>query len=351
MTSLQELGGWPALISPLMRRENLPQSHTRAAMAEMLTGNATSAQIAGFAVSLRAKGETVEELLGLLEAMLSAAALVSLPEATAAAATDIVGTGGDRSHSINVSTISMFVLAGCGVPVVKHGNRAASSSCGAADLLEALGVRIDLRPDQVAACVAEAGFAFCLAPSFHPSLRHVGPTRRELGVQTSFNILGPMANPAQVSRLVVGVADGGMAERMLQVFARRKARHVLIVHGDDGLDELTTTATSTVWELRDGETRQFSVDPAQFGLPMVEAEALRGGLPARNAELALGVLQGELGPHRDIIALNAGAGLYVAGLVGSIAEGVQRAAATLDEGLAQSALQRLIATTNRLANS
>jgi anthranilate phosphoribosyltransferase len=348
MTSLSEHGGWSSLLSALMRGEDLSAAHTRAAMEELLAGNATSAQIAGFVVALRQKGETVDELSGLLEAMLHAASLVELPGEIRDRAVDIVGTGGDRSHSINVSTISMFVLAGAGVPVVKHGNRAASSQCGAADLLAELGVRIDLLPSEIVPCLTQAGFAFCLAPTFHPALRHAGPTRRELGVPTAFNILGPMANPARVKRLVVGIADPAMAERMLAVFARDGAEHVLIVHGDDGLDELTTTASSTAWELREGRTSTYSIDPVLLGLPRASAEALRGGEPVRNAALARAVLSGELGPHRDIIVLNAAAGLYVAGKAASLEEGLAQARASLDGGHAAAALDRLILVTQRL---
>jgi anthranilate phosphoribosyltransferase len=351
MTSLDDLGGWPSLLSALMHGDDLPTGHTYAAMAEMLAGNATSAQIAGFLVALRQKGETVDELCGLLDAMLDTASLVELPAARLAKAIDIVGTGGDRSHSINVSTISMFVLAAGGLTVVKHGNRAASSACGAADLLAELGVAIDLLPDEIVPCIEKAGFAFCLAPTFHPAMRHAGPTRRELGVQTAFNILGPMANPARVPRLVVGVADSSMAERMLDVFARHGAEHVLIVHGDDGLDELTTTATSSAWELHDGERRHFSIDPTLLGLPRVSVDALRGGAPAENAALARRVLAGDKGPHRDIITLNAGAGFLVADTVPSLEEGIQLAASLLDAGAAVDALDRLVTASNELVAS
>lgn len=348
MKSLDDLGGWPPLLSALMRGEDVPAAQTRAAMAELLAGKATSAQIAGFVVALRQKGETVDELSGLLDAMLDAAALVTLPPALLARSIDIVGTGGDRSHSINVSTISMFVLAAGGLTVVKHGNRAASSQCGAADLLAELGVAIDLFPDEILPCIEKAGFAFCLAPTFHPALRHAGPTRRELGVQTAFNILGPMANPARVPRLVVGLADPSMADRMLDVFARHGAEHVLIVHGDDGLDELTTTATSSAWELHNGVRRHFSIDPTVLGLPRVSIDALRGGAPAENAALARRVLAGDKGAHRDIITLNAGAGFLVADTVPSLEEGIQLAASLLDGGAAADALERLVTSSNEL---
>ena len=311
MTTLASLGGWPAVLGPLTEHGNLTAVHTRAAMAEILSGDATPAQVAGFAVALRIKGETVEELSGLLDAMLAVAELVTLPAELAPRVVDIVGTGGDRSHSINVSTLASLVVAGAGVPVCKHGNRAASSSCGAADLLAELGVALELTPEGVARCVVEAGLGFCFAPRFHPALRHAGPTRRELGIPTAFNILGPMANPARVRRQVVGIADARMADRMLGVMAAHGAEHVLIVHGGDGLDELTTTGPSTVCELRDGETRRYQVDPTALGIPPASPDDLRGGLPPENAAVARAVLAGEPGPRRDIVVLNAAAGLYV----------------------------------------
>jgi anthranilate phosphoribosyltransferase len=312
-------------------------------MAEILDGAATPAQLAGFVVALRMKGETVEELTGLLDAMLSAATLVPVDEPLHERLIDIVGTGGDRSHSINVSTLASFAVAGAGVPVCKHGNRAASSACGAADLLEVLGVTIELGPDDITRCLEKAGVAFCFAPRFHPALRHAGPPRRELGVPTAFNILGPMANPARVRRLVVGLADPSLAERMLGVLQREGAQRVLIVHGDDGLDELTTTTTSTVWEL-DGDTaRTWTLDPATLGLAPAAADDLVGGDPSTNAGFARAVLAGERGPHRDVVVLNAAAGLLVGGAVPSLDAGVALAEAALDDGRAAAALDALVA--------
>jgi anthranilate phosphoribosyltransferase len=343
MTTLEELGGWPAVLGPLVAGRDLPADATRAAMTEILDGAATPAQLAGFVIALRMKGETVEELSGLLDAMLSAAALVEVDDARRDQLVDIVGTGGDRSHTINVSTLASFVVAGAGVPVCKHGNRAASSACGAADLLEALGVRLELTPEEVARCIEAAGMAFCFAPRFHPAMRHAGPSRRELGVPTAFNILGPMANPAQVRRLVVGLADASLAERMLGVMRQRGAHRVLIVHGDDGLDELTTTTCSTVWELDGGDIRTWTVDPADLGLTPARADQLVGGDAATNASLARAVLAGERGPHRDVVVLNAAAGLLVGGAVGSLADGIDRAGAALDDGRAAAVLDRLVA--------
>jgi anthranilate phosphoribosyltransferase len=343
MTTLADLGGWPAVLGPLVSGHDLPAEATRAAMAEILDGAATPAQLAGFVVALRMKGETVEELTGLLDAMLGAAALVPVEDPLHERLIDIVGTGGDRSHSINVSTLASFVVAGAGVPVCKHGNRAASSACGAADLLEALGVSIELTPDDVVRCLEKAGLAFCFAPRFHPALRHAGPPRRELGVPTAFNILGPMANPARVERLVVGLADPTLAERMLGVLQRQGARRVMIVHGDDGLDELTTTTTSTVWELDRGEVRTWTLDPVDLGLPPAIAADLVGGDPATNAGFARAVLAGEAGPHRDVVVLNAAAGLLVGEAVATLDEGVGLAGAVLDDGRAAAALDALVA--------
>ena len=251
------------MLAPLCARQDLTSAQAGAAMAEILRGDATPAQIAAFAVGLRIKGETVEEMAGLVTSMLDFAEPVPLGPELAAAVIDTCGTGGDRSGTINVSTIAAFVAAGAGAKVCKHGNRAASSKAGSADVLEALGVVIDLGPDGVAACVAEAGMGFCFAARFHAALRHSGPVRRELGVPTVFNFLGPLANPARVRRQVVGVSDPRMAEKVLGVLRANGAAHALVVYGHDGLDELTTADTSTVFELRDGQVRTFVVDPAR----------------------------------------------------------------------------------------
>ncbi len=344
--SLEALGGWRVVLGRLTSRDDLSRDEARAAMAEILEGAATPAQIAGFAVALRMKGETVDELDGLLDAMFAVAAPVHVPPEVHERLVDVVGTGGDRSHTINVSTLSALVVAGAGVPVCKHGNRAASSSCGAADLLEALGVVLELDGDGVARCISEAGIGFCFAPRFHPALRHAGPSRRELGIPTAFNFLGPLANPARARRQLVGVSDPAMADRMLGVLAARGSQHVLLVHGHDGLDELTTTTTSTVHELENGTIRTWVLDPEDVGLPLAKAEDLRGGDPATNAGIARAVLSGEPGPHRDVVVLNAGAALVAAGTAVSVGEGIVLAAASLDEGRAAAALDRLVAVSN-----
>jgi anthranilate phosphoribosyltransferase len=342
-----EHGGWPVVLGTLLDGRSLDRAVSRAAMAEILEGAASPAQIAAFVVALRMKGETVEELVGMVDAMLDASERVVLDDLDATV--DIVGTGGDRAHTINVSTISALVVAGAGGRVCKHGNRAASSACGAADLLETLGVAIELGPEGVARCVAEAGMGFCFAPRYHPAMRHAGPSRRDLGIPTAFNILGPLSNPGRVRRYLIGVADLRMADRMAGVLSANGAERALIVHGGDGLDELTTTGPSTVVELRDGDIHRWEVDPQELGLAKVDREDLVGGDANTNADLARRVLAGESGPHRDIVSLNAGAGLLVAGLVADLPAGIEAARAALDSGGAVRALARLVEVSQREA--
>ncbi|MEA2493855.1 MAG: anthranilate phosphoribosyltransferase, partial [Thermoleophilaceae bacterium] len=267
---------WPSVLGPLTSGHDLTAEQAAEAMGEILAGEASSAQIAGFIVALRMKGETVDELAGLLSAMQDASEQVPLKDLDGV--NDTCGTGGDRSHSINVSTIAAFVVAGAGARVCKHGNRAASSACGSADVLEGLGVVIELDPAAVARCVEETGIGFCFAQRFHPAMRHAGPTRAQLGVPTVLNFLGPLANPARVRRQVVGVSDKHMAEKMAEVLRARGSERALVVFGHDGLDELTTTTTSTVVELgEDGELRRYEVDPAAHGISRAEPSALQGG--------------------------------------------------------------------------
>jgi anthranilate phosphoribosyltransferase len=336
---LSELGGWPAVLGRLMARHDLPASLAASAIAEVLEGNATDAQIAAFAVGLRMKGETVEEIAALVRTMVGYAEPVHVPGAV-----DTCGTGGDRSHSINVSTIAAFVVAGAGAVVCKHGNRAASSAAGSADVLEALGVTIELDARGVEHCVAEAGMGFCFAPKFHAATRFSVPARRELGVPTVFNFLGPLANPARPRRQVVGVSDPAMAPKVAGVLAANGAEHAMVVYGHDGLDELTTTTTSTVMELRaDGSLRTYDVSPAALGLAAAASLGdLKGGDPVANADHARRVLEGGLGPHRDVVVLNAAAGLVVAGLAGDFADGVSLAGAVIDDGRASAVLDRLV---------
>lgn len=341
-TTLASIGGWPAVISALLDRVDLSADHARAAMSNILEGEATAAQLIGFVVALKAKGETPEEISGLLDAVLAAATLVPLDEDVRLRAIDIVGTGGDRSHSINVSTMAALVVAGAGVPVCKHGARAASSLCGTADVLEALGVAIELAPEGVKRCVEKVGFGFCLAPRYHPAFRFAAPARREIGIPTVFNLLGPMANPGRVTRQLIGVANPEVADRMLASLRLHGSRSSWVVHGG-GLDELTTTGSSSVLELRDGRVRSFTVEPVSLGLAPAIADELVGGTPEFNAQVVRSVLAGTLGAHRNIVVLNAAAGLVVADAVTTLEEGIDKAQYSIDSGSALGVLEALVA--------
>ena len=347
--ALADVGGWPAVLASLMAGDDLSTTVAGAAMAEILAGDASPAQLAAFVVALRMKGETVEEFTGLVRALLDVAEKVPLDSGTAPV--DTCGMGGVQSRRVaafNVSTIAAFVIAGAGAPVCKHGNRAASSTSGSADLLEALGVSLDLGGAGVARCVAEAGMGFCFAPRFHPAMRHAGPTRRELGVQTVFNVIGPLANPARVRHQVLGVGDPRLAEKLSAVLQANGAERAVVVSGHDGLDELTTTTTSTVHELRDGARRAYEVDPATFGIARAGAADLQGGDVARNVALAEEILGGTRGPHRDLVLLNAAAGLVASGAVDDLADGYEAAAASVDGGQAGAVVTRLVAVSRAI---
>jgi anthranilate phosphoribosyltransferase len=328
---------WPRVLSRLAAHEALSADEAAEAMRQVMAGEATAGQIGGFLMALRTKGETVDEVEGLARTMLDFATPVRTPGPVV----DVVGTGGDRSGTFNISTVSAIVVAGAGVAVAKHGNRAASSHCGSADVLEALGVRIDLDAPGVERCLERAGIAFLFAPVFHPAMGHAGPVRRELRVPTVFNFLGPLTNPARPSAQVVGVSDGRMLPLMAEVLARRGTRAMLF-RGHDGLDELTTTGPSRVLDVRGGVVSESTLDPSDLGLARAAAGDLAGGDPAASAEIARGVLAGEAGPRRDVVLLNAGAALEVAGHVGSLAEGIQAAAASIDSGAATAALERFV---------
>jgi anthranilate phosphoribosyltransferase len=335
--------GWREVLGALTSGRDLTAEQSGAAMGEILAGEATDAQIAAFIVALRMKGETVPEVSGMVDAMLAAAAPITLPEGPDPV--DIVGTGGGptrRLHALNVSTMATLVAAGAGARVVKHGNRRASSTSGSADLLEALGVVLELDGPGVARCVAESGVGFCFARTFHPAMRHAGPVRAELGVPTVFNYLGPLSNPAGVQRQVIGVSDPRVASTVVGVLAERGAPRALVVTGHDGMDELTTTGPSTIHELRDGSVTSRSFDPAEVGIEVVPVDAVAGGDPEANAAIAHRVLGGEVSPHRDIVTLNAGAALVVAGVVDDRAGGIARARASLDSGSAADVLERLV---------
>ena len=346
LADLQLMGGWPTVLGLLTSGQVLPAELVRAAFGDLLSGQASPAQIGGFAIGLRTRGETVEEIAAILDAMQLHRVSVVLPEDIRERAVDCCGTGGDRSHSVNISTMAAFVIAGAGIPVCKHGNRAASSLAGSADVLEALGVNLDLTPAGVVSCVIEAGIGFCLAPKFHPALRHVAQVRRELGVATMFNFLGPLANPADVLRQSIGVPDSTMAPKMAAVLAKRGAR-ALVFRGDDGLDELSTTTTSEVWDVAGGEVHKSSFDPADLGLPRARLEDLRGGSADENATVVRSVLAGERGPIRDIVCLNAAAGFVVADRSPDLASGLELARTTLDSGAAGEALARMVEVSQR----
>ncbi|MEU8796673.1 anthranilate phosphoribosyltransferase [Spirillospora sp. NPDC048819] len=341
---------WPALLNALLSGESLSSEETSWAMNSIMAGEATDVQIAGFAVALRAKGETVEEVTGLADGMMDNATPVDVPGPIA----DLVGTGGDRAHTVNISTMAAVVAAASGVRVVKHGNRAASSSCGAADLLENLGVAIDLSPRATERVAEELGIAFCFAPLYHPAFRHTAKPRSELGTPTVFNFLGPLTNPARPTSQAVGVFHPRMAGVVAGVFAARGCSS-LVFRGDDGLDELTTTGTSTVWVVRDGTATETTFDPSDLGIPPADAEDLRGAGPDFNGRVARETFAGRPGPVRDMVLLNAAALITaydgapaVGELTEALRDGYERAAAAVDSGAASTLLDRWIDLSQRL---
>jgi anthranilate phosphoribosyltransferase len=334
---------WPSLISALLSGANLSLAETRWAMNTIMEGAAAPVQIAGFLVALRAKGETVEELTGLVQAMLENANLLTVEGETL----DIVGTGGDRLNTVNISTMAALVCAGAGAVVVKHGNRASSSAAGSADVLEALGVRLDMPIPAVAAAASEVGITFCFANLFHPSMRHAAVARRDLGVPTAFNFLGPLTNPAGVSASAIGVADERMAPLMAGVLAGRGSR-ALVFRGSDGLDELTTTGPSIIWEVRNGTVEETLFDPAALGIVRATVADLRGKDAAYNAQVVHRVLDGETGPVRDAVVLNAAAALVAhqvdaeAPLLERMEAAMHRAGAAIDDGAGAAVLDRWV---------
>jgi anthranilate phosphoribosyltransferase len=337
---------WPDVLTALIAGQDLDADDTAWAMDQIMTGSATDVQIAGFAVALRAKGETVDEVTGMVRAMYAHANTIEVPGSTV----DIVGTGGDRARTVNISTMSAITVAGTGAKVVKHGNRAASSASGASDVLGHLGVNLDLPPHRVVEVAEEAGITFCFAVKFHPALRHVATARGELGVATTFNFLGPLTNPARVRAQATGVANARVAPIMAGVLAERGSS-ALVFRGDDGLDELTVTGTSQVWWVRDGKVTQQTFDPRDIGIALAPVEALRGGSPAHNADIARRVLAGETGPVRDAVLLNSAAALVALApgngtLEEQLAAGVERAARSLDSGAAAATLARWAAASN-----
>jgi anthranilate phosphoribosyltransferase len=324
-------------IASIVAGRSLDTSDASRVMSEVMDGDATPAQIAALVVGLRMKGETPDEIAGLAMAMRGRSVHID-----PAADLDTCGTGGDGSQSFNISTAAAFVAAGAGVRVAKHGNRAMSSRCGSADVLESLGVRLDLQPDAVECCVSRVGIGFLFAPLFHPAMKHAAGPRREIGVRTVFNILGPLCNPAGARTQLLGVAEPSLVETMAGVLGRLGCSRAMVVHGEDGLDEVSLAGRTMVCELTDGRLCRYTLSPQDFGLPFVPREKLEGGSSEENAAILRDVLTGRPGPHRDVVVANAAAALYVAGVAGSVREGVGVAGHVLDSGQALSRLEDLV---------
>lgn len=330
-------------IARLLENRDLTEAEAEAVMGQIMTGQATPAQIGGFLIALRLKGETVEEVTGFARAMRRNAISVCPGHPRLV---DTCGTGGDGAHTFNISTVAAFVVAGAGLSVAKHGNRSVSSNCGSADVLEALGVRLELSPDKVADCIDEVGIGFLYAPRFHPAMKHAIGPRREMGVRTVFNILGPLTNPAGAQAQVLGVYDGALTEMMARVLGSLGSQAAFVVHGADGLDELSTTGPNQVTRLQDGQVNTFTLDPLELGLPRATLSDLKGGDAEENGAIACAVLDGEAGPRRDVVLLNASAALVAGGSADDLAEGLSLAAQSIDSGAARARLDALVAFTN-----
>jgi anthranilate phosphoribosyltransferase len=340
---------WPEILTRLLHGDDLDEPTARSVMGELMRGEAEPAQVAGLLVALRAKGEAPSEVAGFVRAMLDAAEPIELPDEVRSRLVDTCGTGGDGAGTFNISTVAAIVVAAAGVPVAKHGNRAASGTCGSADLLEAWGVHIELPAAKVATCIQDLGIGFLYARSFHPAMRYVAPVRVQLGIRTAFNVLGPLSNPAGAPHQVVGVSDRRLAGVMADALARLGKHRALVFRGDDGLDELTTTGPSQVWEVRDGAVTSTTVDPTALGIRTASPADLRGGGVAENVAIADAVLDGEEGPRADIVALNAAAALLAGGAVEDLAAGVERARQVLASGAAADLKERWVARSADLA--
>ncbi|HUF52724.1 MAG TPA: anthranilate phosphoribosyltransferase [Dehalococcoidia bacterium] len=334
-----------ALSALINERRDLTQDEAALAMDDIFSGNAPPAVLAAFLTALRMKGETVDEVAGMASVMREHALHVEAQGPLL----DTCGTGGDGRGSFNVSTASAFVAAGAGGKVAKHGNRAMTSGCGSADVLEALGARIDLAPQQVAQCIDETGFGFMFAQAFHPSMKHAAPTRRELGIRTVFNILGPLTNPAGATHQLLGVADPAQAHLMAGALERLGSVHVIVVHGHDGSDELTLSGANPVVEMNDGDVTEYNIDPRELGLPMAMPNAIKGGTPEENAATLTAVLSGEPGAVRHVVLLNSAAALVAGDLTQSLHDGLQMAADSIDSGAAKDRLTRYIQLTKTFA--
>ena len=345
-------------VRALVERRDLTRIEAAAAMDAIMSGAATNAQIAAFLTALRMKGETVEELIGFAQVMRQKVARVRTRADEVAGLTgtdremliDTCGTGGDASGSFNVSTATAFVVAGAGLKVAKHGNRSASSLCGSADVVETLGVNLELTPAQVGRCIDEAGIGFLYAPLLHAAMKHVMAARRELGFRTVFNLLGPLTNPAGANAQIIGVAAAALTEPLARVLAELGTFRAFVVHGADGLDEISNTGESRISEVREGVVRTFTVRPEDFGLPQASIGDLRGGDRDQNAQIIRAIVDGEHGPRRDIVLMNAAAALVAGTRARDLAEGVELAARAIDTGAAREKLDRLVALSRKLAD-
>jgi anthranilate phosphoribosyltransferase len=321
--------------------KSLSKEEAQQVTEEIMTGQATPAQIAAFLTALRVRGETVDEIVGMAMVMRAKATRVPI----SVPVVDTCGTGGDASGTFNISTAAALVAAGAGVKVAKHGNRAMSSQCGSADVLEALGVKIELTPEQVATCIREVGFGFLFAPAFHPAMKFAAGPRREIGIRTIFNILGPLTNPAGARNQLLGVADASLLAKLASALSQLGSQHSWVVHGQDGVDELSLCAPTTIYEQRGGDIRSITITPEDAGLPRAKPQDLKGGSAQENAAILRRLLRGEQGPHRDVVLLNAGAVLVVAGKAATLREGVEQARQAVDSGAASKALDALLALT------
>ncbi len=325
-------------INSLVSGKSLSMEDAAGVMEEIMTGEATPAQFGAFVTALRIKGETVDEIAGLAQVMRAKASRVKVSGPTV----DTCGTGGDAFGTFNISTTAAFVVAGAGLKVAKHGNRAMTSKCGSADVLEALGVKIDLGPEGVQHCLEEVGIGFMFAPVFHPAMKYAVAPRREIGIRTVFNILGPLTNPAGAQSQVIGVSDANIAPRMAQVLQRLGCQHVLVIHGEDGMDEISVSEKSTIWELKGDNLSSYTVSPEELGVPVAKIHDIKGGTADENAAMLRSVLKGEKGPRRDVVLLNAAAGLVAGDLCENLADGVKLAQQVIDDGKALRKLEEFI---------
>jgi anthranilate phosphoribosyltransferase len=325
-------------IQALVAGQSLTMDEAAQVMNEIMEGEVTPAQFGAFVTALRLKGETVDEIAGLARTM----RVKAIPVSVSGRAVEVVGTGGDGSGTFNISTAAAIVVAGAGLKVAKHGNRAMSSHCGSADVLEALGVKIDLDAEGVQRCVEEVGIGFMFAPVFHPAMKYAVDPRREIGIRTVFNILGPLTNPAGAQAQVLGVADGPLVEKMAVVLQSLGCDHVLVVHGEDGLDEITLTDKTRVCELKDGRISNYTISPEDFGLSRASMGSLKGGTAEENAEIVRGILGGDPGPQRDVVLLNAAAGLVAGDLAAGLEQGLELARDAIDSGRALAKLEKLV---------